>query len=58
VILTSYEYVVGIATFFQCVLLIKLSTWEDEWLVVIEPLEEDKNKTKEGGKRGRRKKKF
>jgi len=25
---------------------------------VIEPLEEDKNKTKEGGKRGRRKKKF
>jgi len=25
---------------------------------VVEPLEEDKNKTKEGGKGGRRKKKF
>ncbi len=45
-IFRSYEYLVGTTTFFQCVLLIKLNAWKDEWLVVIEPLEKDKMKPK------------
>jgi len=44
-IFTSYEYV-GITSFSQCVSLIELNAWKDEWLFAIEALQEGKKKAK------------
>jgi len=48
---TSHEYVAGATTFSQCVSLIGLNVWDDEWLVAIEVLQEGKKESKEGGKK-------
>ncbi len=44
---TSHEYVVGVTTFSQCVSLIRLNVWDDEWLVAIEALQEGENENKD-----------
>jgi len=43
---TSHEYVAGATTFSQCVSLIGLNVWDDEWLVVIEALQEGEKENK------------
>jgi hypothetical protein len=48
---TSHEYVERDTTFSQCVSLIGLNAWEDEWFVVIEALQNQKKVRKEGGKK-------
>ncbi len=40
VLSTSHEYVVRVTTIFQCLSLIELNAWEDEFFVVIEALQE------------------
>ncbi len=44
---TSHEYVAGATTFSQCVSLIGLNVWDDEWLVVIEALQEGEKENKD-----------
>jgi len=47
VLSTSHEYVAGATTFSQCVSLIGLNVWDDEWLVVIEALQEGEKENKD-----------
>ncbi len=48
---TSHEYVVRVTIIFQCVLLIQLIAWEDEWFIATEILEEGKKKIKKAAKK-------
>jgi hypothetical protein len=43
---TSHDYVVGFIALFQCLSLIVLNVWDNEWLDAIEALEEGIRKAK------------
>jgi hypothetical protein len=57
-VLTFHEYVVRVTIIFQCVLLIQLIAWEDEWFIAIEILEEGNKKIKKAAKNKREGKKL
>jgi len=43
---TSHDYVVGFIALSQCLSLIVLNVWDNEWLVAIEALEKGKQRMK------------
>ncbi len=45
-VFTSHEYVERVSTFSQCVSLIGLNAWEDEWFVAVEGLQNKPRETK------------
>jgi hypothetical protein len=50
---SSHEYVVGVKVFSQCVSMIELNAWEDDWLVTIKVLQEGKRRQRRWQKQGR-----
>jgi hypothetical protein len=53
---TSHNYVVGFSALSQCLSLIVLNVWDNEWLVAIEALEEGKGKQRRNKKKKRKEK--
>jgi hypothetical protein len=48
---SSHEYVIGVKAFCQCVSIIELIAWEDEWLVTIKVLQKGKRRWQKYGRR-------